>query len=429
MQLSGHIKSLVPAITALAGRYLSVLLVFLVLIILAKRLPAYDYGVFVLAFGAAATGSYLSGFGAPDGAVRIIAEARVLGNSELASAAANGLLKAAFVTVFVAASAAGVSMIVHDLPPFIPFLCLWIGCWAFLFAMAMGLLALGNDRAGSLFFYAGGSSSMMLTVVPYALFMPSANSDGAIVAAVIGNGCMGLAALGMYLRAQSELKLPSSDRSLVGELCKIGLPFAATRIVTLAFGWSVAWAIAFHHGPAIGGVVGTVMQIATAVGAPLAAFRFVIRPKLVQLWALRDRAALQQLSIQVSLVAVGFVVLTTILASLFGQFALGLFFTEEFRAAYPLLLLALIGLLGEGATGIADEVVRVGNRAKSVLLLQTAMMIGMLPIIFALARQSASAAIAAYVCYSLIFAAAMLQWATRLLGLPSAATMSARHEG
>jgi hypothetical protein len=98
-------------------------------------------------------------------------------------------------------------------------------------------------------------------------------------------------------------------------LCKIGLPFAATRIVTLAFGWSVAWAIAFHHGPAIGGVVGTVMQIATAVGAPLAAFRFVIRPKLVQLWALRDRAALQQLSIQVSLVAVGFVVLTTLLAS------------------------------------------------------------------------------------------------------------------
>jgi len=93
------------------------------------------------------------------------------------------------------------------------------------------------------------------------------------------------------------------------------------------------------------------------------------------------------------------------------------------------LLLALIGLLGEGATGIADEVVRVGNRAKSVLLLQTAMMIGMLPIIFALARQSASAAIAAYVCYSLIFAAAMLQWATRLLGLPSAATMSTRHEG
>ena len=215
MQLSGRIKGLVPAITALAGRYLSVLLVFLVLIILAKRLPAHDYGVFVLAFGAAATSSYFSGFGAPDGAVRIIAEARALNNMELASAAANGLLKAAYVTALIAASAAGVSLTIYGLPPFVPYLCLWIGCWAFLFAMAMGLLALGKERAGSLFFYASGSSSMMLTVVPYALFIPSANSGGAIAAAAIGYGCMGLAALGMYLRAQSELGFSGIGRSTV----------------------------------------------------------------------------------------------------------------------------------------------------------------------------------------------------------------------
>jgi O-antigen/teichoic acid export membrane protein len=423
-----RIKVFVPAVTALAGRYFSVASVFLVLVILAKRLPTHDYGVFVIAFGVAATSSYFSGLGAPDGAVRLIAEARTLNNSELASAATNGLLKAALATLLVAVSAAGMSMTVHDLPSFIPYVCLWIGCWTFLFAMAMGLLALGKERTGSLFFYAAGSSSMMLTVVPYALLAPTPNSAGAIAAAAIGNGCVGLAALSMYFRARTEFELPCSRRFLVGELCKIGLPFAATRIVTLAFSWSIAWAVAFHHGPATGGVVGTIMQIATGVGAPLAAFRFVIRPRLIQLWTLQDRAALQRLSIQVSVIAVVFVVLMLIIVGLVGQFALGLFFTQEFRAAYPLLLLALIGLLAEGATGIADEIVRIGDRAKSVLLLQTALMVGMLPVIFLLARHSASGAVAAYVCYSLIFAGIMLQWATRLLGLGFEGIMSAKHE-
>jgi O-antigen/teichoic acid export membrane protein len=401
---------------ALAGRYLSVLLVFLMLVLLARRLPPDEYGVFVLAFGVTATGSYFSGFGAPDGAVRIIAEARATNDLMKVAGAADGLLKAAGATVALALMASGAALAMFGSNSFVPFLCIWIGNWSFLFAMAMGLLALGNEKAGSLFFYAAGSASMVFTVLPYVLLATSPSGIGAITLAAIGYGCAGLIALALFLRTQAELAVaPRILRASVWELCRTGLPFAATRIVTLGFSWCVAWAVAIHRGPASAGVVGTLMQLATAIGAPLAAFRFVMRPKLVELWVLQDKANLQKLNLWVSLNAAAGAVAAILVANIIGQPLLDFFFGENFQAALPILLLAMVGLVGECLTGIADEVVRVANRANRVLMLQIGLMSSIAPLIYVLAKIGPLAAIGAYVVYSFSFATVMLFWSIRLL--------------
>jgi O-antigen/teichoic acid export membrane protein len=405
-----------PTIVALVGRYGSAIVMFMIFVVLTRRLSNHEFGVFVVAFGIAATMFYFAGFGAPDGAVRVVVEALALNDISRAAGAVGSLLKAGWVTVAVWLALAVAAFLLRGKNSPVPFVFAWIASWSLLFTVAQGLLALGRERAGSLFFYAAGSWSMVVTVLPYTVLVSVPNSEGAIAAAALGCGGASLIGLAMLRREQRQLEFSGVPRNvLITELCTVGFPFAATRVVTMAFLWSVTWAIAMFQGPAAAGIVGTTMQVAAAIGAPLAAFRFVIRPKLVRLWTLQDMAALKTMSVRVSVYASGGAVVAMLAATLLGQTFLSFFFGSSFSTAGPILLFGLIALLGDAITGVADDIMRVANRANRVLLVQVTLIVMVVPAIFILARTGVLPAIAAFACYSFIFGGAMLLWSAKML--------------
>lgn len=406
------VSAAAPVLVTIAGRYGSILVVFAVLAILARRLPLADYGEFVLAYGVAATLYFLSGLGVPDGGVRVAAEALARGERARAAGAVRGILVSGLLSLGAAVAIAVVMALVPG-RGVVAATALWAGTWALLFAAAQALLALGRTRAAGLFFYAAGGASMLVTVVPYALLASSPGASGAILCAALGYGLA--AGVGALLAAISARPLGPAEPSGLGFLAGTGLPFAATRVVQTALVWSAPWAIGFFHGAAEAGLVGTALRVAAAVGAALSALRFALRPTLIRLYARGEHERLARLLRRVGAAAFLIALGAAVFMLGFGEALLALFFGDAFAAANIVLVLALVALAGEGMTGLSDDLVRVAHRAGKVLAAQVAFTACAIGLIIALSPLGTLPAMSAYVAYPYLFGAIMLFWSHRCL--------------
>jgi O-antigen/teichoic acid export membrane protein len=195
-------------------------------------------------------------------------------------------------------------------------------------------------------------------------------------------------------------------------LASVGFPFALTRIVQATLLWSVPWATGVFQGPTQAGIVGTALRVAGALGAALAAVRFSTRPTLIEMNTLRRYEDLSRL-----LKLAGFGAATLALSGVIGAAVLGstllqTLFGTAFGDAKPILVLALIGLIGEGAMGLSDDFVRVSDQAGRVLTLQVALSLAFSVAAFSLAAIGPIPAMIAYVSYYFVFAFIMIRWAS-----------------
>src|SRR5690606_1622287 len=158
---------------------------------------------------------FLSGFGIPDGGVRVAAEALARGERARAAGAVRGILVSGLLSLGAAVAIAVVMALVPG-RGVVAATALWAGTWALLFAAAQALLALGRTRAAGLFFYAAGGASMLVTVVPYALLASGPGASGAILCAALGYGLA--AGVGALLAAISARPLGPAEPSGFGLL-------------------------------------------------------------------------------------------------------------------------------------------------------------------------------------------------------------------
>lgn len=412
MDASAQIRLLAPALVTIAARYGSILIVFVVLAILARRLSLSDYGTFILSYGVAATLYFAAGLGVPDGGVRVAAEALARGDHERAAGAARGILLSGLASLLSAVTVAA-ALALNPALQTAAAAALWAGAWAFLFTSSQALLALGRTRSAGLFFYAAGATSMLVTILPYALLARAPHAKGAILCAALGYGLAGL--VGFLIALRHLRSLGDAAPVPLAQLSVTGLPFAATRIVQTVLIWAVPWAIAVFHGAAEAGLVATALRVAGAFGAALSALRFVLRPALVRLHTLADHQALHHLLQRVSLAGSLLALSAAVLMLLIGGEVLEGLFGPAFAAAKPFLVLALVALAGEGMTGLADDFVRITHRAGRVLVLQVALTALSITAVLALAPLGPLPAMAAYTAYPFVFCIISILWARNCL--------------
>ncbi|ACB97407.1 Membrane protein involved in the export of O-antigen and teichoic acid-like protein (plasmid) [Beijerinckia indica subsp. indica ATCC 9039] len=352
-------------------RYASLVLQFVVMVFITRRLSQGDAGIYLQLFGIINATYVFVGFGIPDGIVKSVAHADALDRRHeirpLVRRAALATGSTSLVMLILGVTAAELfnggygedrSLIILA--------AIWWLCYGATFFAAQVLVALGESGKGAFFFYPAMNIALFGTSVPYLALATTPDIQATLVATIIGGLLCSVAALataGFYYSTFPSSSEPVSLRPAM----RLGFSIGLSRVLQSSIHWIPVWGIGAFHGAAAAATLGTASRLNVAIAAVMAAIRFTIRPVIVRHAARNDW---QEIAIESSKVAtlatlVSFVALAGTL--LLGPFAIGLIFGESYRASALLLAILLFGTLGECVGGPVDEILKMTSRANIVL--------------------------------------------------------------
>jgi O-antigen/teichoic acid export membrane protein len=347
-------------------RYLSMVLQFVTLIFVTRRLSPEDVGAYYAIFGFVNTTYFLAGFGIPDGMVKWVAHAISVGeSSHVRALIRRGAIYTGVLTVASAVAAAILLVAVkYPLPlRMILLISAWWICYGVLFFGSQVLVALRRTSLGAFFFYPASSIALFVTSVPYLLLSRQPTILGTMEATVAG--ALACAIGSTLYAALSWREFPrGSGRASLAPVFRLGSLLAGSRVIQTSLYWIPVWGIGFGHGASAVAAMGTASRLSAAVSAVMAAIRFTIRPTIVNYAAKDDWRSIARESNQVATAAT----LSTLLAIagtlVFGSWAIGLVYGAAYRQAAPLLAVFLIGTLAESIGGPVDVILTLTGKAR-----------------------------------------------------------------
>lgn len=407
-------------------RYSSLILQFLVVILVTRKLGREEAGVYFEVFGIINASYFLFGLGLPDGLVRFVAHAdatdkaseirSMIGRACVATVPSTvvmlmiGLVfglwfESALVTrVVVAATAA------------------WWVCYGVTFFASQILVATGRASLGAFFFYPAMNIALFVTSVPYLVFAMQPQLDLTLMAAVAGGLLCAVAAIVCAVAATLSYPV-STARVPIGAAFRLGASIGVSRVLQSCLYWIPVWAVGFWQGLAAAALFATASRLNVAVAAVMAAIRFTIRPSIVRLAARDDwdgigREGRRTATLATAIAIVGIVGTTTI-----GPSVISLVFGDDYRGAAWVLAILMIGTLGECVGGAVDEVLKMTGQNGFVLrLLGTAVVVEVL-LVMASAGLGVSAAASAQALVFVVMYGTMLWVVKRHKGTWVGATM------
>ena len=362
-------RLLIPII----NRYAATLLQFLITFLVAKSLTLEDAGVYFVSFGIVTVSSLTAGWGAPDGAVKLLPAAEATGDhttvaslSRVATRFSLLSLVPGFVILFFVAN-----LVVHERSIALGIAIWWLGASTTIIVGQI-LISRGATSQGTAVFY--GAVNWVVAIMLLAVY--AVGGDLSTLSRVVdwtalGAACAGVVSLLLLRRHPAgdyvpELSWGSSTRKLL----ESGLPIALGRLVQSGFIWSPVWLAGAFYGPEVAGLVGLASRLAAAVGAAIASIRFAIRPQIVRAAALDEWSEISRFSSRIAF-WMTFLCLLTIAGNVaLGTYVIGAFFGNEFSSAAPYVTIMLFATLAESAAGAADEVVRMTERGTRILAIQ-----------------------------------------------------------
>jgi O-antigen/teichoic acid export membrane protein len=346
-------------------RYLSMLLQFGTFVAVSRRLPLHQVGNYYQLYGLVTTTYFATGLGLTDGLIKAVAHARAMEETNGTRAL---VLRAGFVSLALTIAVAAIAIIAlwARLPShLVLFTAGWWVAYGILFFCSQVLVALGHTGWGAFFYYPASSIGLFITSVPYLLFTAHPNIEGTLWWTMLGAALCALAALilmSVYLGA-----LPSAGQAeSLAPVFRLGFSICVTRVLQSSLYWIPVWAVGFWLGAAAGASMATASRLNAAAAAVMAAIRFTIRPQIVENVARGNwnRIASQSRKIAtLASAAVLFVIAATIVA---GHWAIGLVFGSAYASSSVLVLILLIGTLGECVGGPVDEILKMTGRADTV---------------------------------------------------------------
>ncbi|MCY1707575.1 lipopolysaccharide biosynthesis protein [Pannonibacter sp. SL95] len=354
-------------VAAIASRYGALAIQFLLVLLVTHALPQEMAGQYFVAFGLVATLFCITGLGLPDGLVKTIGDQIADGNLGLIrSALWRTLLVGGLSGVLLFGLGAAVSVIFGAAPVLAGLTATWCLLYGLVFVVAQCLVALRHSGLGSFFFYSSTNIFYLLTSIPYLLLAQDPQLDRLLSLSLLAATLSLALALGALWRLTRQL--PQSDeKAELRAAFEIGGFIAVSRFLQSALFWIPVWVTTLYLGEAQAAVIGTAGRLLVAVAAVVAALRFSVRPAIVAAAAANDWPAIERTGRKIALFASASTVCAMFGTWLLGQWAIAMLFEPGYAAVWPVLLVLLLGALGETIGGPVDEVLKLTGYGKVVL--------------------------------------------------------------
>lgn len=355
-------------LSPIASRYGAIVIQFLIVIIVARNLDLHEAGLYFVAFGTVATTFTLAGLGMPDGMVKVVANAIATKNCNsvrpsisraaaitIASSAAVGLVAALF------------AMAIGFDASFVTAVACWWLLYCLVFFLSQILVSLHRPASGTFFAYTAINIAYVFTLVPYLALTQSPTAVGAIWAGVAGSFIAAVAACIWALKSLSAFSRSDSDTAEEG-MFRLGASLAASRFLQASLAWIPVWTTAYFLGAEQAAVYSAAGRLMVAVTAVVASLRFAVRPEIIRSAANNDWRSIERLGRVISLGSTALAVLALLAVAILGNFIIPIVFGPDYVRAVPILLILLIGAVGEGIGGPVDEVLKMTGHQTFVLL-------------------------------------------------------------
>lgn len=353
-------------VAPIAARYGALAIQFLLVLLITRRLSQADAGTYFICFGLVATTFCLAGLGLPDGLVRYCSHAIATGRDQVVRRLVRRVVLLTVASCLVIGACAAGFLILDGYPvPIVVLGVLWWFCYAIVFLCAQALVGLDRSSIGSFFFYMSSNVCFLVTSVPY-LLLTSPTLLGTLIATVCGAGVSMLAAV-IYLNLQLRRFKGDEDSDLT-PLLRTGAVIALSRVLQAMLYWLPVWVAGAALSTSDAGVMGTAGRLLVAVGAVIAALRFTVRPEIVSAAAHGDWERIERTGRTISAVATVATILALAGVAAVGPYAVDLVFGPSYAAVVPLLLILLVGVLGESLGGPVDEVLKMTGRMVPVFV-------------------------------------------------------------
>ncbi|AKS35417.1 lipopolysaccharide biosynthesis protein [Mycolicibacterium goodii] len=391
-----------------ALRYSGIVLQFVILLVLARRLDADDYGRYMLVLSAVLPTYFLLGFGISEAFVR---EApKLVRHGDIRPA---GPLAGA--TVLAAVAGAGIVAVLGfalaRLWPgdvdvtVIAFMTSFFVANGLMFNAAQMLLGCGFQNLGAFFFYPAVNLSLALSAVPYVVVATHPTFGGVALATSAASLAVAALAVGVVLR---RVKPNRPDLGLIRRMTRIGIRLSAARALYGLGLWLPTFIAGVVVSPVEAGYLGTAGRLAVAVGAVTAAVRFAVRPTIVRAAEQQDRDGIKSICGRLATVTLGIAGVALVISAVFGRPLIELAFGPDFAAAAPLLTILLIAVAIEAFAGPVDEVLKMTGHENWVLTIFGVVLPVMLVALLVAARHGVIAMAWVQVGYTLAIFGAMV---------------------
>jgi len=363
-------------LVAVALRYGSIAVQFVVLAILARHLALDDYGRYMLVLGAVWSTYTLLGLGVSETFVREAPKHMQRGRPDEVAALVGGTVTVALGTAAFVVLAGGVLVWLLALDPatttLVVFILAFVVANGLVFNAAQILLGGGFDALGSFFYYPAMNLSLLMSSVPYVVLAETPTFQG--VAIATSSAGLLTAAIAILL-AVCRIRPAWASVSTMRRLVRIGIRLSFAR----AMGYVGVWLPTFLAGvilaPAQAGYLGTANRLAFAVGAVTAAVRFAVRPAIVRAFDQGDRDSIKATCGRLATVTFFIACLAIVVSAVSGGSILRIAFGPDLVSAAPLLTILLLGIAFEAFCGPVDEVLKMTgheNRVSTILMVGVA---------------------------------------------------------
>lgn len=353
---------------SIGSRYLALIIQFILVLTITNALPQSDTGLYFATFGVITTLYALTGLGIPDGLVKMLGHdiaKSMIGTVRATVIRSMGLCALSGAGIVALGITLGMLM---DLD--LQFLLL-AGLWYFLvsmnFVVSQALVTLRWEAAGSFFFYSAINIFILLTSVPYLLLAAEPTLNGLLAFSNAAAG--GSLTFGFLILLRRLAAFPGTERAAaMGPAMSTGWIIAISRMLQSMVYWVPVWVTTIWLSTADAAVIGAAGRLLIAVSAVIAALRFSVRPTIVAAAAKDDWHAIETVGRRISLGTFIFTLCAMVVWWLLGHQILGVFFTAEYTLVWPLLMVLLVGALGEAFGGPVDEVLRMTKQGHIVLI-------------------------------------------------------------
>lgn len=362
--------------SAVVWRYAALAVQFLIVVLIARHASLVDAGHYFAIFGGVAVAAVAAGFGVPDGAVRTLPAALARGEDARAEDMARAGLTSSVASIAVVA----VVVTTYDVAVGSGSLAgLCVIAWWFSYSLvvigAQFVTGLGHAGAGAFLGYSVTNVFYLVSTVPYVVLADDVTLAGLLVAAAVGTACAALltcvvvavCVVRLHPAKQPEVDLPSW-RTTSLKLLRIGLPMTAARVLQGALPWIPVWALSALASAQEAGLYAVASRLVVAAAAPIAAIRFAVRPQVVRLWVARSLGEIGRLARWCSVAAAILPALGIVLVSATGDRLLVSVLGAPYAASQVVLIVLLLGVLGEAVGGISDEILKMIGSASFVLV-------------------------------------------------------------
>jgi O-antigen/teichoic acid export membrane protein len=352
-------------VSAVGSRYGALAVQFLIVILVANRLTQSEAGLYFVAFGLVATFFSLCGLGLPDGLVISIGKDISDRKTEAIQDAlrrslllglGSGLLMFGVGAIGAIALGQGVEYSLMT--------AIWGIMYGMVFVASQGLIALRCAAMGTFFFYSATNLGFLFTSVPYLLLSESPTLSGLMRITIFAATLAAVSATIAVLRKARPY--PGKDRATLAAPMRSGAVIAVSRMFQAMIYWVPIWITTFMLDASQAAVIATAGRLLIAVSAVIAALRFSVRPTIVAAAAAGDWAGIERLGRRIALGTTLFTLAAIIGLFLTGQPFLDFLLGPEYAAAWGILLVLLVGALGEAIGGPVDEVLKMTGQSRIV---------------------------------------------------------------